>query len=254
MPSDDLEIFQEKRTQGGNNMNSGLVPDWVVLLTTLAGLIIIITTFHQWRQQNFTGKMNATSKKLNRANGTTVSLKDPQAHDRFKNTLRQQLEAEAFIPGRALIILCIGSDRCTGDCLGPLVGSFLEEENQGSFKIYGTLQRPVHALNLENCLQKIWSTYYDPFIIAIDAALSCSPKDTQTVVVKKEPLKPGDAVNKKLPPVGHLSITGIVSDLSGFHSARLYSVTDMARFIASGLRCVLNHEKKQAAVNIKKTS
>ena len=45
-----------------------------------------------------------------------------------------------------LIILCIGSDRSTGDALGPLVGTMLENYNTYTClpaKIMGTLSEPV---------------------------------------------------------------------------------------------------------------
>ena len=49
----------------------------------------------------------------------------------------------------APVLLCIGSDRVTGDSLGPMVGSALEERYKKSIPVFGTLKMPVHALNLE---------------------------------------------------------------------------------------------------------
>ena len=37
--------------------------------------------------------------------------------------------------------------------------------------IYGTLNEPVHAKNLENNIELIYSNHKNPFIIAIDACL-----------------------------------------------------------------------------------
>ena len=50
----------------------------------------------------------------------------------------------------APVLLCIGSDRVTGDSLGPMVGSPLEERYKKSIPVFGTLKMPVHALNLES--------------------------------------------------------------------------------------------------------
>ena len=47
-----------------------------------------------------------------------------------------------------LVFLCIGSDRVTGDCLGPFVGQKLSSCSTPDFTVYGTLFQPVHALNL----------------------------------------------------------------------------------------------------------
>ena len=57
-----------------------------------------------------------------------------------------------------LVIVCIGTDRATGDCLGPLVGQYLQ--NHSSLcSVYGSLSRPVHAQNLEQTIHKIHSLY-----------------------------------------------------------------------------------------------
>ena len=47
-----------------------------------------------------------------------------------------------------VVFLCIGSDRITGDSLGPLIGHKLSKEHLSRCSIYGTLDQPVHALNL----------------------------------------------------------------------------------------------------------
>ena len=56
---------------------------------------------------------------------------------------------------KEIIILCIGSDRITGDSLGPLIGQQLSRYRWKNIHIYGTLDAPVHALNLESTLSGI---------------------------------------------------------------------------------------------------
>ena len=46
---------------------------------------------------------------------------------------------------RELVFLCIGSDRITGDSLGPLIGYQLSPYCSRIFHVYGTLDDPVHA-------------------------------------------------------------------------------------------------------------
>ena len=58
--------------------------------------------------------------------------------------------------GRELVFLCIGTDRATGDCLGPLVGSRLKSLSP-STAVYGTLETPVHATNLQETLDEIFA-------------------------------------------------------------------------------------------------
>ena len=49
-----------------------------------------------------------------------------------------------------IVFLCIGSDRVTGDCLGPYVGYRLSQHQLPGIFVYGTLNQPVHAVNLSD--------------------------------------------------------------------------------------------------------
>ena len=70
-----------------------------------------------------------------------------------------------------LVFLCIGSDRATGESLGPLIGYKLEQHPSRNYLVYGTLEAPVHAKNLATVVEKIHSRHKNPYIIAIDASL-----------------------------------------------------------------------------------
>ena len=139
-----------------------------------------------------------------------------------------------------IVILCIGSDRATGDCLGPLVGDYLKNSLRG-ISVYGTLECPVHAMNLESTLETIYEQYNSPFIIAIDASLGV-PEHIGYATVSSNPLVPGKGVNKNLPAIGHISITGIVN-VAGFpnsillQSTRLHTVMTLANCIGSAICC-----------------
>ncbi|MGL4731348.1 MAG: spore protease YyaC [Clostridium sp.] len=140
---------------------------------------------------------------------------------------------------RDVIILCIGTDRSTGDSLGPLVGDKLKFLKRKGVHVLGTLENPVHAKNLEDTINMINSNYTNPFIIAVDACLGSLP-NVGKVVIDSKPLTPGAALNKNLPAVGNLSITGIVN-ISGslefmvLQNTRLYVVMKLANVIANGL-------------------
>ena len=45
-----------------------------------------------------------------------------------------------------IVFLCIGTDRSTGDSLGPLIGYKLKEKGIRNARIMGTLDHPVHAM------------------------------------------------------------------------------------------------------------
>jgi putative sporulation protein YyaC len=140
---------------------------------------------------------------------------------------------------RDIIILCIGTDRSTGDSLGPLVGDKLKFLVRDRICLYGNLENPVHAKNLVSVLDNINSTYKDPYIIAIDASLG-NLQNVGKVMIETKPLCPGAALNKDLPKVGDLSITGIVN-ISGslefmvLQNTRLYVVMKLAEVISCGI-------------------
>lgn len=142
---------------------------------------------------------------------------------------------EAAIANHDLIILCIGTDRSTGDSLGPLTGSKLRSFNPYPH-IYGTLDDPVHASNLHDKIQSIHTEFDNPYIIAVDACLG-RLESVGCVSLGRGSLKPGAAVNKDLPAVGDAYVTGIVN-VSGFmehmvlQSTRLSLVMKMADIIA----------------------
>ena len=92
---------------------------------------------------------------------------------RFQNYMKQLVQ-QSQAEHRALIFLCIGSDRATGDCFGPLVGEALSQKISrriSGIAVYGTLKNPVHALNLENTINEIYQKHSNPYIVAIDASL-----------------------------------------------------------------------------------
>lgn len=140
---------------------------------------------------------------------------------------------------KTIVLLCIGSDRSTGDSLGPLVGHKLKFLTRENFYIYGNLENPVHAKNLCETIEKIHSKFKSPYIIAIDACLG-NIQNIGKVCVEEKPLSPGSAMNKNLPEVGNLSITGIVN-ISGslefmvLQNTRLYTVMQLAETISEGI-------------------
>lgn len=140
---------------------------------------------------------------------------------------------------RPVITVCIGTDRSTGDSLGPLVGWLLQRKLPANNFIYGTIDKPVHAANLLEVINELELTFRNPYIIAVDACLG-KLESVGCVNIAEGSLKPGAAVNKNLPAIGDLSISGIVN-VGGFmeyyvlQNTRLSLVMQMAEKIASVL-------------------
>lgn len=151
----------------------------------------------------------------------------------------------AYLPrhNHELVIVCIGTDRATGDSLGPLVGYKLKNLTYDKVTLYGTLDLPVHAKNLEETLSVITEKHTDALVIAIDACLGAA-QNVGCLSLGEGAIKPGAGVKKELPPVGHLHITGIVNfsslmNMVVLQNTRLSLVMKMADTIASGMKYCL---------------
>lgn len=144
-----------------------------------------------------------------------------------------------------VIFACIGTDRSTGDSLGPLVRNLLEQA--GFTNVIGTIENPLHAMNLEDRLRDIDKS---KTVIAIDCSLGEAHK-IETFSVYKGSISPGAGVGKNLPPVGDYSISGCVN-IAGMmeyfvlQNTRLHVVMKMADAIASGLIHRFGKQKKRS--------
>ena len=155
---------------------------------------------------------------------------------RLGRFLRAEVEHLAAGGREAPVVLCIGSDRSTGDSLGPLVGSLLLGSGLPRSQVAGDLAEPVHASNL----RRVWLGLRDSrprrAVLAVDACLG-RQESVGTMTAGLGPLRPGAGVNKDLPPVGDVYLTGTVN-VSGFmeyfvlQNTRLSLVVAMARRMA----------------------
>ncbi|OBZ16242.1 spore protease YyaC [Bacillus sp. FJAT-27264] len=127
--------------------------------------------------------------------------------------------------------LCIGTDRSTGDSLGPLTGSRLLD--YGFPHVVGTLPNPCDA---DNLAVRVASIPPGQIIIAVDACLG-TLLTRGSYLAAVGPLQPAQSVGLKFPAVGHYSIAAIV-DVNGpkpYHTLQttpLHRVMIMAEQIA----------------------
>lgn len=195
---------------------------------------------------------NPFSRKVEEADDVSgvnrVHFENPQAREILAAALRHNLTRH-FTASSPLVLLCIGTDRSTGDCLGPLIGTRLSQRNI-PVVICGTLDEPVHAVNLQETLDRLKVRYGDPFVLAIDACLGRT-ESVGYISVKDGPLMPGTGVNKTLPAAGNLHIIGIVN-VGGFmeylvlQNTRLSLVMRMADLIADSVEKCLSEMPESA--------
>ena len=152
---------------------------------------------------------------------------------------------DIFIENRPIIFLCIGTDRATGDSLGPLIGYKLKNIERKNIYIYGSLEYPVHSINLAEVLNKIKTSFINPFIIGIDASLG-SVQNIGKVFIEDSPLHPGLALDKDLPEVGEMNIKGVVNisgnlDFMMLQNTRLFVVMSLADCISNAIIYFINN-------------
>ncbi len=162
---------------------------------------------------------------------------DPSGLVALSLTLERQLEALGAAE-RGVAFACIGSDRLTGDSLGPLAGQRLLRLGCAERSIIGTLERPLHALNMAERLAPLSGWSPRPVIVAVDAALG-SLSGVGAIAVSRGGLTPGEGLGKYLPVVGDVAVTATVNVRAGaldthvLHSTRLFLVQQLADELAT---------------------
>lgn len=133
-------------------------------------------------------------------------------------------EIAALHPAEQLTFLCIGTDRSTGDALGPLTGARLLE--YGFPHVTGTAPAPCDA---DNLIQRIAEIPEGQIIIAVDACLG-PPAALGYYFAAAEPLRPAQSVGLLLPAVGNYSLAAIV-DVNSPRPYRTLQTTPLHRVI-----------------------
>ena len=101
------------------------------------------------------------------------------------------------------VFVCIGTDKHINDSVGPMTGSFLE---LSGYKVYGTLGKPVTAINYSKVRKGILEDNKEAIIIAVDACITKDSEAHGNIIIKKKGIKPGLGVGKVLDEIGDYSI------------------------------------------------
>ena len=144
--------------------------------------------------------------------------------------------AQEYPDRNQIIFVCIGSDRSTGDAYGPIVGSMLKE--RGWPNIIGTLEQPCDAHAVEGAANAALNAAGSDhaIIIAVDACLG-HPKSVGGYITSKGPLQPGQAIGRRLPPIGHFSIAGVVN-MNGVKAYAMLQTTSLHHVMQMARRTV----------------
>ncbi len=107
-----------------------------------------------------------------------------------------------------VIFFCIGTDRVIGDCLGPITGSFLKNMYDNE-KVFGDLENNLTYENILKKIDEINLKFEDPYIVAIDAALS-SEDNIGKIFVDEEGINFGKGLDKNINCIGDIGIKVVV--------------------------------------------
>jgi putative sporulation protein YyaC len=135
----------------------------------------------------------------------TYTEEDSLEIERIASWLQNELPQD-----KTIVYFCVGTNRSTGDSLGPLVGLKLSSIPELSDRVYGTVFAPVHAVNLSESIELMSKEYPDRFVVAIDASLG-KFDHVGRINLEREALRPGAGVKKSLPEVGDVCVTGVVN-------------------------------------------
>lgn len=152
-------------------------------------------------------------------------------------------DAMANVLNTPFVVICIGTDRCIGDSLGPLIGHQLSKNNF-PYPVYGTLEHPIHAINLIQKYKEVKERYPKTPLVAIDASLG-KYKSVGNIQFRRGSIAPGKGVGKVLPAVGDFSLVGIVDtyyqpEELTIHQVRLHLIHQMAQVTVDSLLWTAN--------------
>jgi putative sporulation protein YyaC len=176
---------------------------------------------------------------------------DPAALATLSLGLERHLEALGAAR-RPVAFACIGTDRSTGDALGPLVGQRLRRLGCPEGSVIGTLEHPLHALNLAERMLSHHAADPRPLIVAIDAALG-PLSGVGAIMLRRGGLRPGQGVGKDLPAIGELAVTATVNVQAGaldaqvLQSTRLFMVQELAETIGTACWWAVRNLRRRAA-------
>ena len=124
-----------------------------------------------------------------------------------------------------------------------MVGHKLRKCRLKKAAVIGTLDKPVHAMNLEVYAAYIRTHFPDHVIVAVDASVG-QTEHVGCITLGKGALRPGLGVCKELQEVGDIFITGIVGGYGNYdplmlQSVRLSVVMQMADSICESIRQAL---------------
>lgn len=187
------------------------------------------------------------------ANYNKENDREYMMQEEFIQDLSTKLYKERIKKGYfEIVFLCIGTDKITGDCFGPLVGSklnkLLEKYNIFNINIYGTLKNNICYTNIEQTLKEIKNKHSKACIVVIDAALS-KKENIGKIFITNEKTILGKGLNKGKIETGDISIKAVVGknykmpiyNFEILQNISLGLVMDLSNIVSNGIFEVIKY-------------
>jgi len=145
-----------------------------------------------------------------------------------------------------VVFFCIGTDRVIGDSLGPITGSLLVDKF-GKDIVYGDLFNNVTYENIKSTLDNINTKYENPFIVAIDAALS-TKENIGKIFIDNNGINFGDSLGKNLNRIGNIGVKVVVGkdynnpslNFNALQNIPLSKILKLSKKTFEGISLILN--------------
>jgi len=171
-------------------------------------------------------------------------IQNEDLKEKFVQDLKNAFNKSILQKGNLEVtFLCVGTDRITGDCFGPLVGSklidLLQAYNFSNINVYGSLET---NLNYESVNKIIKTIDNKSTIIVIDAALSKKENIGKIFVSNKKTIL-GKGLDKNKIEIGDISIKSVVAkdykipryNFKALQSISLNGVMSLSNIVAEGI-------------------
>lgn len=154
---------------------------------------------------------------------------------------------EALIDNsRVPVFFCIGTTKCLCDSVGPRIGDSLAKLG---YLVHGTSKDQWHAKTIARKHKEIYEvldlTKYQP--IAIDFSYFDSLKEDFNIKVKS--INPGSGANKKLPPIGEISIRVNAIKMFEKQISNDEHITDFIKYYLA-LNCYFDNKVEESEIDI----
>lgn len=143
-----------------------------------------------------------------------------------------------------VIFICIGTNKLAGDCLGPMVGTYLKYKFRNrlykDIEVYGDINKPVDYNNINYILKKVETKNSEGIKVLVDSALG---ENVGTILINSGGILIGQGIYKGKEIMADINIRGIVGrnyksvrqNMLELENKDLSKIVEMANYIVNAI-------------------